>query len=708
MARTARQLSVDQEEREEHNAEIVDRPNPPHRLREDIDMTELFTMNGRPARFHLKTLGLGRLTPGEVEALSIRITEHGGEITDREESADTILVHLEGVDTLRRKYWDSRTVWVEELKFVRICINTKQYEKNLSKPMRKGMGGRPGGYRRVAFTPEDDRHLCEFLASVIPDAEAGGRFGPEIYRRLVASSEEFRHRRWAARHTAWSWLERYRNRHAILDPIINILAEENPPRPDGKGLYERTRFLNPKKQLYRIEDFEVSGEEEEDDSAADVEQALLGDGRKRGHSAGDDDEQDDEEERSKRARHTDDNLRSSPVEQGRRARTPASGRAVRASLFEIGGIFDRSSDDLLPQDELLEVQFELDVDKSFELSQRSPDNRQIGPEDAGPSGTQWTSPARRLDTQGTPRSISQARPRPRHAYRGTHPSEPHRPSQATTSSQATLVGTAQQQRESTGAEQDKDDRYAGPTQVQQPDDAPAADAAIKSSQSHLIHSAPIHESRTRERSTTGENAPQVSQRVDVDAPSRSNTSGDAEEVENTLGDASQKRHPFEDIDSDDERTHLSLLSAAREAHASPQASIQRSARSTFSLRAVNNPMATPSGPHAQRSRSSFAVLTDISGGAMRSLSLKAASYPANVAVSASQRPPSTPVNSFGQAAERGTITSDSDSVPLQGTRAREERSRKQDEQARTTYTPATGTRAASNLSLRSRRIPRVG
>lgn len=43
---------------------------------------------------------------------------------------------------------------------------------------------------RVAFTAEDDMHLCEYIASVIPDQEAdGGRFGREIYQRLVRSAE---------------------------------------------------------------------------------------------------------------------------------------------------------------------------------------------------------------------------------------------------------------------------------------------------------------------------------------------------------------------------------------------------------------------------------------------------------------------------------------------------------------------------------------
>lgn len=46
------------------------------------------------------------------------------------------------------------------------------------------------GCSRVPFTREDDQHLAEYLAAVIPDEGEGGRGGIEVYRRLVEAGTQ--------------------------------------------------------------------------------------------------------------------------------------------------------------------------------------------------------------------------------------------------------------------------------------------------------------------------------------------------------------------------------------------------------------------------------------------------------------------------------------------------------------------------------------
>lgn len=78
----------------------------------------------------------------------LRTTQaYGGAVIDSEQDADTIVTQYAAVELLRRKYWDSQTVFVEDAQFVQMCINSGRYEELLHKPMRKGMGGQSGGVR---------------------------------------------------------------------------------------------------------------------------------------------------------------------------------------------------------------------------------------------------------------------------------------------------------------------------------------------------------------------------------------------------------------------------------------------------------------------------------------------------------------------------------------------------------------------------------
>ncbi|OBZ75366.1 hypothetical protein A0H81_04968 [Grifola frondosa] len=168
------------------------------RSHHDTDSSEeeehpLFTLNDRPVFFHLYT-GNGRsafgLSAGQVQRLTSLIQGHGGLICANEVDADTIIVKEEGVEVLRQKYWISRDIYVEPPSFVHRCIRTRRYKH--APPVRKGLGGRPGGSnrQRVEFSELDDECLCRYLAHVVPYAETGGRMGNEIYKRLMELGDE--------------------------------------------------------------------------------------------------------------------------------------------------------------------------------------------------------------------------------------------------------------------------------------------------------------------------------------------------------------------------------------------------------------------------------------------------------------------------------------------------------------------------------------
>ena len=58
----------------------------------------------------------------------------------------------------------------------------------------------------------------------------------------------------------WSWRERYSKRRAYFNPLIQHFVEANPPRADGKGLYERSRYFIRGRQLGADEDEEEGWE----------------------------------------------------------------------------------------------------------------------------------------------------------------------------------------------------------------------------------------------------------------------------------------------------------------------------------------------------------------------------------------------------------------------------------------------------------------
>jgi len=46
-------------------------------------------------------------------------------------------------------------------------------------------------FRRTAFTDDDEKHLCEWIALQIPFKETGGRTGNKLYQKLCAMVRMF-------------------------------------------------------------------------------------------------------------------------------------------------------------------------------------------------------------------------------------------------------------------------------------------------------------------------------------------------------------------------------------------------------------------------------------------------------------------------------------------------------------------------------------
>ncbi|KAI0074685.1 hypothetical protein K474DRAFT_1511113 [Panus rudis PR-1116 ss-1] len=130
------------------------------------------------------------LSPRHVQVLSEKIREHGGTVTDDEKEADMIITDEKHWPTYELKYSQLPKPWVKTTGFIGECIELGRYDPKF--PRKQGMGGIPGGRRngtRTEFTKEDEEHLCDFLARVVPDKESGGRTGNKIYIDLCKRAE---------------------------------------------------------------------------------------------------------------------------------------------------------------------------------------------------------------------------------------------------------------------------------------------------------------------------------------------------------------------------------------------------------------------------------------------------------------------------------------------------------------------------------------
>lgn len=215
----------------------------------------------------------------------------------------TVLVHA-GFDRdgLQMTYHgdrspEKREVYVEYLNFVQHCIE-QGYFRHREK-IRKGMGGRSDGrscvsflfyifvasdsycLSRVNFTGEDDENLCHWLAMFIPEKEAGGRKGGNIFAslmnavtlfafstitRLIFHNEAFHNPiryAWVRRHTKDSWQERYKKNAAAFDARISEIVAVEKPNP--RQLWPQDRRLNKGTVRRRSAHIELEEEEEEEE-----------------------------------------------------------------------------------------------------------------------------------------------------------------------------------------------------------------------------------------------------------------------------------------------------------------------------------------------------------------------------------------------------------------------------------------------------------
>ncbi|KAF8268500.1 hypothetical protein EI94DRAFT_1152211 [Lactarius quietus] len=161
--------------------------------------------------------------------------EHGGQVTDDEAAADVILTRSrDEYKYLKDRYAVSRKTHVRMSGFVDRCIDANWFV--LEPVLGKGvLRGRKPGARRTEFTEDDDEHLCQYIAEVLPEKGEGGRAGHFIYTDLMWRADQFGKYNWAQRYTQDSWCERYRKNQVRLDRRITEIVKENPPAPDGKG-----------------------------------------------------------------------------------------------------------------------------------------------------------------------------------------------------------------------------------------------------------------------------------------------------------------------------------------------------------------------------------------------------------------------------------------------------------------------------------------
>ncbi|KAI0255188.1 hypothetical protein BJV78DRAFT_1329928 [Lactifluus subvellereus] len=231
---------------------------------DDPQLHNLFSLpNGDPALFHLYNF--------QNEQLTNNVIGNGGLITDDGDTADVILTtSRDEYKSLKDRYAVSRKTYVRLSGFVDRCIYSRRFQ--LAPIIEKGVPGRKPGSRRTEFTEDDDEHLCQYIAEVLPDNNEGGRAGHFIYLDLMRRANEFGQYTWARRHTKDAWRERYRKNRSRLDKKIAEIVKENPPAPDEKGRYKFRRYV----RIGRDDELNADDDElERGDSSTDNEDGPV-------------------------------------------------------------------------------------------------------------------------------------------------------------------------------------------------------------------------------------------------------------------------------------------------------------------------------------------------------------------------------------------------------------------------------------------------
>ncbi|KAI0294258.1 hypothetical protein B0F90DRAFT_1757693 [Multifurca ochricompacta] len=241
---------------------------------------------GEPALFFLHNF--------ENDELTKRIFDHGGRVTDNDATADVILTtRQDEYKSLKDRYAISKKTYVRMSGFVDRCINSRRFQ--LAPIADKGVVGRRPGARRIEFTQDDDEHLCQYIAEVLPDKREGGRTGHFIYTDLMRRANEFGQFTWAQRHTKDAWRERYRKNQERLDERITEIVEESPPAADGKGRYILRRYKRVEQDDELIADEGGLDTKERRESETDDEDGPVQSGRTDFHRQEEEEEEEGEE-----------------------------------------------------------------------------------------------------------------------------------------------------------------------------------------------------------------------------------------------------------------------------------------------------------------------------------------------------------------------------------------------------------------------------
>ncbi|KAH9958519.1 hypothetical protein BGW80DRAFT_1374592 [Lactifluus volemus] len=228
-------------------------------------MVALFSLpNGIPASFYLHNFQNENLTDKSWYFI-LFLFSNGGRITHDEDTADVVLTtSRDEYKSLKDRYAISRKT---------MCINSRRFQ--LAPLVEKGVPGRKLTSRRTEFTDDDDDHLCQYIAEVLPEKDEGGRTGHFIYVDLMRRADEFGQYTWARRHTKDGWRERYRKNRHRLDERIADIVKENPPAPDEKGRYRSRRYgrTDQDDELNAVDD--EFHDEERGDSATDNEDGPV-------------------------------------------------------------------------------------------------------------------------------------------------------------------------------------------------------------------------------------------------------------------------------------------------------------------------------------------------------------------------------------------------------------------------------------------------
>ncbi|THH03002.1 hypothetical protein EW145_g6613 [Phellinidium pouzarii] len=198
-------------------------------------LSQVFVEKACPVKFHIHKSIANMKTR---EELCETITLHGGNPHSAEENATVILAssQVEAFREMRKELQGSDVKFVENLKWLQTCIDQNLYYHSPNAVKNAG-GRRPGD--ETAFSDEDEANLCNWIATVIPYKESGGRTGNKIYQELVSRATTPGYE-WVERHTWQSWRERYKKNAARLDQHIAAIVHIN--QINGIAVPEKAQF----------------------------------------------------------------------------------------------------------------------------------------------------------------------------------------------------------------------------------------------------------------------------------------------------------------------------------------------------------------------------------------------------------------------------------------------------------------------------------